>query len=297
MTSSVPIVEDPGKSALAEAMRLVGYPRVSTEGQANGYGLDTQRAEITRWSKANGHRIVRWCSDEGVSGTVEGLDREGLGCVIETVESGEAEGLVFTRLDRLARALHTQEAALAHIWRAGGRAFATDGGEIHENDPDDPMRKGMRLMMGVFAEIERDMIAMRMRKGRIAKAAAGGYAYGSPAYGTKAEDGVLVTDASEAAVLAQMKKMREHQMSLRAIAEVLNADGVPTKRGGRWAPSTVSRLLDPAARDRDRRMAAKRREGTASAPHRSATPQPEVDAADAGSPAGARTFSEQRSPG
>ncbi len=136
----------------------MGYPRVSTEGQANGNGLDTQRSEITRRAKGSRHRIVRWCSDEGVSGTVGVDDREGLGCAIAAVESAKAEGVVVARLDRIARALHVQEAALAHIWRAGGTAFTADGGVVQQDDPDDPMRKGMRLMMDVFAEIERDMI-------------------------------------------------------------------------------------------------------------------------------------------
>ncbi len=56
-----------------------------------------------------------------------------------------------------------------------------------------------------------------------------------------------------------MRSMRKDGLSLRAIAETLNAEGIPTKRGGRWSPSTISRILDPEARLRDREMAAKRR--------------------------------------
>ncbi len=240
-------------------MRLAAYVRISTESQAEGYGLDIQRAEVTRWADAENHRIVCWCSDEGVSGTIDALDREGLSCAVAAIESGEADGVVVARLDRIARALHVQEAALAHVWRLGGVAFSTDGGEVQRDDPDDPMRKGMRLMMGVFAEIERDMIAMRLRKGRQAKALVGGYAYGAPAFGRRAEGGELLVDQGEEAVLARMQAMRVEGHSLRSIAATLDEEGIPTKRGGRWSPSTVSRILDPEARRRDRDMAARRR--------------------------------------
>ena len=50
-------------------MKLVAYVRVSTIGQVReGYGLDAERADIRAWAKANHHRIMLWCSDEGVSG-------------------------------------------------------------------------------------------------------------------------------------------------------------------------------------------------------------------------------------
>jgi hypothetical protein len=39
-------------------------------------------------------------------------------------------------------------------------------------------------------------------------------------------------------------------MTLAAIADALNADSVPTARGGaRWYPSTVKRVLESAALD------------------------------------------------
>ena len=59
-------------------MKLVAYLRVSSETQLDGYGLDVQRQAVTRWAKANGHKIVAWCVDEGVSGAKDAVDRPGL---------------------------------------------------------------------------------------------------------------------------------------------------------------------------------------------------------------------------
>lgn len=242
-------------------MNLAAYIRVSTTSQASdGYGLEVQRKDITKWAKANGHRIVRWCADEGVSGTKDALDRDGLSCVIDGIESGAVEGLVVAKLDRLARKLHVQEACLAHVWRNGGTAFTVESGEVLQDDPDDPMRTAMRQMVGVFAELERSSIALRMRKGRAAKAESGGYAYGAPGYGVKAANGMLVVDEAEAAVIGRVCEMRSAGASLRQIAAVLNAEGVTTKRGKAWTSVQVSRAIDPEARERNRRAAAIRRE-------------------------------------
>lgn len=61
--------------------------------------------------------------------------------------------------------------------------FTADAGEVLANDPDDPMRTAMRQVVGVFAELDRAMIAKRMRDGRKAKADAGRHAVGAYPYG------------------------------------------------------------------------------------------------------------------
>jgi len=242
-------------------LRLVAYLRVSTQGQAtDGYGLDAQRAELTAWAKRHDHRIVQWCSDEGVSGTTDALDRDGLSCAIEAIESDTADGLIVARLDRLARALTVQEAVLAHVWKRAGRVFAADHGEVVPDDPDDPMRTAMRQMMGVFAELDRALTIKKLRDGRAAKAALGGYAGGAPGFGTVAVDGHLVPNETEAAAVERMAEMREAGTSYAAIAETLNAEGVQTKRGGRWHPSTVQRVLDPVAQAKNRSYGRRRRQ-------------------------------------
>lgn len=236
-------------------LRLVSYIRVSTDAQIDGYGLEAQTQASTRWAKAHGHRVVQVCSDEGVSGTLDAFDRDGLSCAIEAVEHGLADAVVIARLDRLARQLTVQEAVLAMVWQRGGRVFSADAGEVLPDDQDDPMRTAMRQMAGVFAQLDRAMIAKRLRDGRRVKAERGGYVAGSPRYGFRAEGGELVPDAAEQVVVARMAALTGGGASLNAIAGVLNAEGVPSKRGGRWTAASVSRVLDPAVRERGRRRA------------------------------------------
>src|SRR6478752_2616247 len=111
-------------------MKAAAYLRVSTDRQVReGYGLDAQRADIRRWAKAEGHRVVAWFADEGFSGANGIETRVGLYDAIAAVRAKSADALVFTSLDRLARAMTQQEGVLAEIWAAGGRVISLgDGG-------------------------------------------------------------------------------------------------------------------------------------------------------------------------
>jgi DNA invertase Pin-like site-specific DNA recombinase len=87
-------------------MKLAAYLIVSKDRQAeHGLGLEVQEAAIKKWEKANGHRIVLCCRDEGVSGS-NGVDtRVGLAEALAAIKDKRAAGLVVCRLDRLARDL------------------------------------------------------------------------------------------------------------------------------------------------------------------------------------------------
>ena len=229
-------------------MKLIAYLRVSTDKQAEeGYGLDVQEADVRRWAKDNGHKIIAVLSDEGVSGS-NGLDtREALPDALAALKVGRADGLLIPKLDRLSRDMVLQEQLLRDVWKMGREVFSALGSEQNlRNDPDDPGRKMLRVILGAVNEHEREMIVIRMRKGRAAKAAKGGYAYGSPAFGKRTEDGELVTDERETAVTARMAELRAAGQSYRSIAATLNAEGLKPKRGGQWHSQTVSRVLERA---------------------------------------------------
>ena len=76
---------------------------------------------------------------------------------------------------------------------------------------------------------------------------AGGKVYSRPLMGFDAVGGKLVANDAEQALIARMKAMRADGMSFARIADRLNLDRVPTKRGGTWASMTVKKILDRAA--------------------------------------------------
>lgn len=233
--------------------RLVAYLRVSTIEQAeHGFGLDSQRKAIRDAAKVLGARVVSWCSDEGKSGALDATERPGLAEALTLLRTGAADGLIVRDLDRLARAVTVQEALLAEVWcnEGAGVFTASPPAEVARDDPDDPMRTAMREMAGVFAGLERRLIAKRLRDGRRAKAAAGGHAIGATPFGWRSgkrsadnPNGALVPIPAEQAALARMVALRDAGESTRSIAATLTAEKYPTKRGGSWSGPTVSRIL------------------------------------------------------
>lgn len=257
-------------------MRLIGYLRVSTNGQANnGTSLDGQRETIQSWADENGHDIVAWYQDAGVSGTKELNNRDGLADAFHDLREGKAEGLVVYRLDRLARDLIVQETLLTKLWgiqvgsvlddRDGAAVFSTvaSEGEYLTPDTDDPSRKLIRQILGAVNEYERSMIALRMQGGRRRKARKGGYAHGRPPFGWKAEDGELIEIPEEQATIKYARELRGDGLSYRQIAQRLKEEGHPPRtvrdaqrareRGETdvevpedwtWHPPQVSALMD-----------------------------------------------------
>lgn len=233
-------------------LRLVAYLRVSTVGQLDGYGLASQEKDVRRWAKTAGVRIVHVVREGAISGAKDADERPALMDALGWISTGRADGVAAPNLDRVARELTIQEAVLALVWAHGGRAFTADHGEHLEDDDDDPMRTAMRQMRGVFAQLERGLIRKRLKDGRAIKAEAGGYAGGAPRYGLRAEGGELVVDPAEQVGEARATELRAAGLSLQTIAEALQIEGVPTKRGGPWSKGMVARVLDPAYREKHR---------------------------------------------
>lgn len=224
--------------------KLVGYVRVSTEKQVEeGFGLDVQEATVRKWAREGGHRLTRIVREEGTTGTI--ADRPALVEVMGLLRDGEAAGVVFPRLDRLARDLVVQEQLLQEFWRHGWEVHTATASEAHylADDPDDPSRTLIRHVLGAVSQYERSMIALRLRVGRRRKADSGGYAYGSPPFGHRSVERSLVPDPAEQAAVARMRELAGEGQSLRQIAATLDAEGHTSKRGGKWHPTTVGRAL------------------------------------------------------
>ncbi|MEX1037255.1 MAG: recombinase family protein [Acidimicrobiia bacterium] len=225
-------------------MNLSAYIRVSTDSQAeHGQGLDVQRSQVETWATENGHQIIHWYSDEGISGYGDLDIRDGLLEAIGSVSYNGSEGLLVPNTGRLARDSVNQELAMREVWKAGGKVFAADRGEILQDDPERPLDSFTRKLLALIDELDGRMISLRLRKGRANKAANGGFAYGSPPFGWASREGELVEHPEEQQTLTTIKALREQGHSYASIAEELNLLGLKSKRGGDWHPSTVSRVL------------------------------------------------------
>ncbi len=86
-------------------MTLAAYTRVSTREQAEGgHGLDAQRTQIENMGKACGWHIVEWTTDAGVF-AARLAGRDGWSRTVALAESGQVDGIVATKMDRVSRSV------------------------------------------------------------------------------------------------------------------------------------------------------------------------------------------------
>ncbi len=223
-------------------MRIVGYCRVSTEGQATeGVSLDAQRRRFEGWCLMRGYAPdpADLHVDAGLSGK-RADNRPALAAALATacVPGGI---LVVYSLSRLARSVQDTLAIAERIQQAGADLVSLS----EQLDTTTASGKMLFRLLAVLAEFERDLISERTRSA-LAHKRAKGERTGQVPYGRRlgADGRTLVADAGEVEVLAQIRAMGAGGSSPRAIAGELTRRGVPTKRGGpAWAPSTVKRLI------------------------------------------------------
>lgn len=218
-------------------MKVIGYIRVSTEDQAQGgVSLDAQRAKLEQYASLYDLELVRVVVDAGAS--AKSLNRPGLADALGALDSGEAEGLLVAKLDRLTRSVKDLGTLLEGYF---GSRFSL----LSVADQIDTSTAAGRLVLNVLASVsqwEREAIGERTSAALRHKQSQGEHV-GSPALGWEMQDGALVRNAQEETALARLAALRAQGLTYRAIAQTLNAEGVPTKRGGNWNPGTVQRYV------------------------------------------------------
>ena len=152
----------------------------------------------------------------------QALDRAGLSFLIERIAAGDASCLVVTELQRLSRSVTELGTIVQWLERNKVRLIAL------ELDLD-TARPGAHMTARALASVagmEHDRLSERTRKGLAAARA------------KRRSAGAAGPDWD--AIRKRIAKMRAGGMTLQAIADTLNKEGVPTQLGGtKWRPSSV----------------------------------------------------------
>ncbi len=225
--------------------KVVGYIRVSTEGQAEGgVSLEAQRAKLVAYCTALDLELVAVEVDAGVSAKT--LDRPALQRALATLRDGAADALLVAKLDRLTRSVRDLGELVDFYFAAGRWALLSVADSI------DTRSAAGRLVLNVLASVaqwEREATAERTRDApahlRAEGVKLGGESLGWTRTGEVDAHGrrVVVAVPTEAETVARILELRAAGRSLREIADALEAEGRRPKTGARWHPTTINRVI------------------------------------------------------
>jgi DNA invertase Pin-like site-specific DNA recombinase len=209
-----------GARISALPVKAIGYASCALPGAAAAVELKQQAELITRECK---HRGLELLEVVGERSPATGKTRPGLAYALDRISSGEADGLVVVELSRLTQSVGELGRIIEWLLRLNVRLIASV-------DALDTNTDGGRLAAGLLSAVsgwERNRISERTRHG-LQVARMNGRSIGRPAV---ADD----PDLSQ-----RIAQMRAQGMTLQAIADQLNDEGVPTVRGGaKWRHSSV----------------------------------------------------------
>ena len=200
------------------------YVRCSTTEQAaSGLGLEAQENVLRAEAERRGWEVVGVSREEGASG--KDLTRQELQRALTALVDGHADVLAVSKLDRLTRSLPDLVSLLEWASRHKVALVALDLGL----DMTTSTGRLVAQLMGAVAEWERERISDRTRE-----AAAVTRAHG------KQWGGLAGVSSTAPDIALRIASERAGGATWQAIADGLNADGVPTVRGGtQWRVSSV----------------------------------------------------------
>lgn len=203
--------------------KVLAYLRVSTDEQArSGLGLDAQRLAVTEAAKYRQWEIVSEYVEEGRSG--KSMKRPVLREALDALDRGEADVLVVSKLDRLSRSV-LNFAQIAERAKRGGWSLVALDVDVDTSSPSGEL---LVNVIAAMAQWEARMIGERTSAALQAKKARGAR-LGRP---------VLVSPKARNLIVEERAAGR----SLQAVADLLNAKGIPTPTGREWRKGRVAQV-------------------------------------------------------
>ncbi len=202
-------------------IRVIGYVRVSTDKQ--DISPEVQIQELRAEADRMGYDLTIVREDAASAATVS--KRPLMVQALADLKAGKYHGLMVSKLDRLSRNMEDGTRLLADSQRQGWRIICLDLGV----DTATIMGAGMYNMALNFAEIERKFIGKRT-KDAMAK--------------LKETKHVGRPRKLPAETVIQVKQLRDSGLTMKAVAEHLNLEGIPSASGlPDWSVGKVQSAL------------------------------------------------------
>ena len=213
--------------------RVALYIRVSTQEQADKFGLPVQLNQMKKWLETY-EDLFTWdekhlYTDDGFSGASEIFEREALPKLFEAARKKEFDVILVWKLDRFFRKTRYLLNAIEELKEMDIGFIATTQAEV---DTTKTMGKFMLGLLGIIAEMERDLIIERTGIGRMEAANAGKFVGGMHTYGYDIDEQtqkITINPETSKIVRLIFKWFVKDRLNSYQVQQRINAMNIPTQ--------------------------------------------------------------------
>ena len=219
-------------------MRAVVYARYSSDLQSEA-SIDDQVRLCKERAVRDSMTVADVFTDYAISGGSLS-NRPGMLSLMEAAKRREFDVVIAEALDRISRDQEDIAAIYKRLSHADVRIITLSEGEINE------LHVGLKGCMNALFLKDLAIKTRRGQRGRVeAGKIPGGNSYGYTIVRRIMDNGSVSTgereiDPDQAAIIRRMFKEYADGIAPRQIARRLNAEGVPSPRGGQWNASTIN---------------------------------------------------------
>lgn len=231
-----------GKSKGSEgSINAVLYIRVSSTQQVEeGCSLETQEKILRQYCEVMDWKVEEVYKDKGVSG--KRINRPSLQRMFKDIKKGKIQKVVILKLDRISRNTKdildiTEELETSNVSLVC----------VKDNiDTSTAAGKLMRTVLSAIAQFESDIAKERTLTVKEELARQGRFVGGCIPYGYdyNKDTREFSINEAEAEIVERIFNQYLQGATPYRIASELNAEGVPTKRGGKWQVNQVLTILN-----------------------------------------------------
>ena len=219
------------------------YARQSVE-KKNSLSI---KGQLDLCAKASGNQALTTYSDQGYSG--KNTERPDFQRLLKDIKADKISKLYVYRLDRFSRSI----ADFGQLWNVLAEHHVEFVSVTENFDTSTPMGRAMLHIIMVFAQLERETTAERVKDNYASRAALGAWPGGPAPYGFQigrvpGKDGriipTLLADAAQAKIVQKIfAAYAQDDMSLGSLARLLNSEGIPSAQRDVWDNVSLSRIL------------------------------------------------------
>ena len=198
--------------------------------------MEAQQEKIRAMAVVQGAEVLEIIQD---AESAKSLDRPGMARLLAMVDAGKVQVVIIAKLDRLTRSVKD----LADLLEAFNKKGVSLVSVAESLDTGSAAGRLVLNIMTAVSQWEREAIGERTST-VLQHKKAHGRVYNHLPYGFERDGDRLVPLPVEQEVIGRIRQRKADGWSLRRIAEELNADNVPTKRGSQWFAQTVKDVLD-----------------------------------------------------